>query len=66
MPVYNESLFLKEAIISVLSQTYQDFELIIIDDCSTDRTPEIIQEYALKDDRIRIFRNDKNLKLPKS
>lgn len=43
MPVYNREAYVKEAIESILSQTYEDFELIIIDDCSTDRTIEVIE-----------------------
>ena len=43
MPVHNEELYLREAIDSILNQTFSDFEFIIIDDCSTDSTWEIIQ-----------------------
>jgi glycosyltransferase involved in cell wall biosynthesis len=56
---YNSSKFVKEAIESVLSQSYSDFEYLISDDCSTDNTWEIIQEY--KDPRIRAWRNEKNI-----
>jgi glycosyltransferase involved in cell wall biosynthesis len=59
MPVYNAERFLKEAIDSILWQTFTDFEFIIIDDCSTDSSPEILQSYT--DPRIRLFRNEKNL-----
>lgn len=55
---YNRAHFLPKAIASVLSQTFNDFELIIIDDGSTDNTPDIINE--LRDDRIRYIRHDKN------
>lgn len=58
MPVYNASLYLKEAIESVLKQTFVDFELIIIDDGSTDDSFEIVKNY--KDDRIRLFQNNHN------
>lgn len=54
MPVYNGSAFLKEAIESILSQTYNNFELIIIDDGSKDSSYKIIKQF--KDDRIRILR----------
>ena len=55
----NVERFLKEAIESILNQTLADFELIVIDDASTDSTPRIPVEF--KDDRIRLFRNDCNL-----
>lgn len=61
MPVYNGERYLKEAIDSILSQTYTDFELIISDNASTDGTQEICLEYSNKDPRIRYFRNEKNL-----
>jgi glycosyltransferase involved in cell wall biosynthesis len=50
----------------VLHQTYTDFELIIIDDCSTDASGEIAQKYAEQDPRVSYYRNDKNIKLPAS
>lgn len=55
---YNRSEMLKKAIQSVLEQTYHDFELIIIDDCSTDNTLDVVREF--KDKRIRYERLDKN------
>lgn len=55
MPVYNCKIYLEEAIDSVLSQTFQDFEFIIVDDGSTDNTVERILKY--KDPRIRLIRN---------
>lgn len=62
MPVYNRAeKFLPEAIISILSQTYSDFELIIIDDGSTDKTLQVIQLYQKKDTRIRLIQNKKNI-----
>lgn len=60
MPVYNTEKYVAEAIESILNQTFTDFELIIINDCSSDRTPEIIAEYALKDQRIRLINNPQN------
>lgn len=63
MPAYNAEKYIGEAIESILNQTFNDFEFIIIDDCSTDRTWEIIQQYAKKDGRILSLQNDKNLKL---
>ena len=65
LPVYNGERFLSESIDSIIAQTYQNWELIIIDDCSSDNTPAIAKEYADKDNRIRYYRNETNLKLPK-
>jgi len=57
LPVYNGELFLKEAIESILSQTFRDFEFIIIDDGSTDGTSAILEHYQQMDDRIQIYRH---------
>src|SRR6516164_4015843 len=59
--VYNGERFLEEALHSILNQTFNDFELIISDNASTDRTGEIAQSYALRDKRIRYYRNKKNM-----
>lgn len=56
---YNQGAYLEQSIQSILQQTYEDFELIIIDDCSTDNSWEIIQSF--KDSRIRAHRNKRNL-----
>lgn len=61
MPTYNYARYLKQAIESALCQTYQDFELVVIDDCSTDRSREIIQEFAVADRRIVFHENESNL-----
>ena len=58
MPSYNTASFIKETIQSVLNQTYSKWELIIVDDCSTDNTDEVLEN--IKDSRIRYFKNDKN------
>lgn len=58
MPLFNAEKYLPEALRSVLNQTYGDFELICIDDCSTDRTRAIIEEFQQKDGRIRILANE--------
>ena len=60
MTAYNRESFIKESIDSVLSQNYEDFEFIIVDDASTDATWEIIQEYVQKDQRIKAYRNNHN------
>lgn len=66
LPVYNGERFLSESIDSIIAQTYQNWELIIIDDCSSDNSPEIAKNYAKKDTRIMYYRNEQNLKLPRS
>ena len=60
MPVYNTKQWVWEAIESILNQTFEDFEFIILDDCSTDGSYEICEKYAKKDKRIKLYRNDKN------
>lgn len=64
MPVYNGEKHLKEAIDSILNQTYTDFEVIILNDASTDRSEEIILSYD--DQRIRYVKNETNLQLVKT
>lgn len=61
MPVYNGEKFIREALDSLLAQTFTDFELIISDNASTDGTEAICREYAAKDSRIRYVRQAKNL-----
>jgi len=60
MPAYNAEKTVKDSVLSALNQTYTDFELIIIDDGSKDRTTEILKELAMTDSRIRILRNSPN------
>ena len=59
MPSYNTAKFISETITSVLAQTYPNWELIIVDDCSTDDTDAVIRPY-LADDRIRYIKNEEN------
>lgn len=61
MPVYNGAAFLRPALDSLLGQSFDDFELIISDNASTDDTAQILQDYAAKDTRIRILTQAKNL-----
>jgi Glycosyltransferases involved in cell wall biogenesis len=61
MTSYNREKYIAEAIESVLASTYTNFELIIVDDGSKDRTVEIAQQYQNKDKRIKLFVNEKNL-----
>jgi glycosyltransferase involved in cell wall biosynthesis len=58
IPTFNSEKFIKRAIYSVLIQSYKDFELIIVDDCSTDNTVKIIESF--NDDRIKIVKHDVN------
>ena len=66
LPTYNGEKYIEMAIRSILQQTYSDFEVIIVDDCSTDKTNDIIKKMAKEDSRIRIIHNEINQKLPKS
>lgn len=63
MPVYNGDKYLRESIDSILNQTFTNFEFIIIDDGSTDKSPEIIDFYAKKDSRIKFLSNLRNFGL---
>jgi len=58
MSVFNGEAFLSEAIESILNQTFRDYEFIMIDDGSTDKTPQILTEYASRDERIRLHRHE--------
>lgn len=61
LPVYNAEEFVRPAVESILEQTWTDFDFIIIDNCSTDASFEILGEYAAKDQRIRLHRNEQNM-----
>ena len=65
MPVYNAEKFLDESIGSILNQTYLEFELLILDDASTDNSLKIIKNYAKEDKRIRVLINKTNQKQAK-
>ena len=66
LPTYNGEKFIRESIDSILGQTFTDWELILVDDCSTDGTPDIVNRYAASDSRIRAIHNTENQKLPAS
>ena len=66
MATYNGAKYLREQIDSILNQTIQDFELVICDDCSTDETLAVLEEYAKKDKRIRFFSNESNMGFKKN
>ena len=59
--VYNGERFIEDALNSILNQTFTDFELIISDNASTDRTSEIAEAYAKRDTRIRYYRSEKSM-----
>ena len=61
MPVYNEEKYLAESIESIISQTYNDFELLILDDNSTDKSMKIIEKYSKMDSRIKFIPNKKRI-----
>ena len=66
MSVYNAEKYLKEAVDSILNQTYRDFELILINDKSTDASGDILKAYAQKDGRVVVLENEQNIGLTKS
>ena len=59
-PTFNSANFIEETIKSVLSQTYSNWEMIIVDDCSGDNTEEVVSQYSRKDRRIKYIRLEKN------
>ena len=66
LPSYNGAKYIRESIDSVLGQTFPSWELILVDDCSTDETAAIAASYAAKDSRIRVIHNAVNQRLPRS
>lgn len=66
MAVYNGMPYVRYTLDSLLQQTLREFELVVVDDGSTDESPGVLAEYASKDSRIRVLRNERNLKLPAS
>lgn len=63
---YNRAKLIKRAVASVLKQSYKNWELIIQDDCSTDGSFEVVKELAKLDERIKIYKNEENLGIPKN
>lgn len=66
LPTYNGEKYIRDSIESIINQTFKDWELIIVNDCSTDNTINIITEYLKHDNRIRVINNEVNKKLPLS
>ena len=66
MAVYNQEQFIKESIKSILNQNFKDFEFLILDDASKDKTLSVIKEFQKQDNRIKLFKNKKNLGLTRS
>lgn len=66
MPAYNAEAYIEEAIHSVQEQTFRDWELIVVDDCSQDHTCAIVERMAAMDRRIRLIHNEKNLGVAKT
>lgn len=63
MPVYNVEKYIEDSVNSILNQTYHNIEIVIVDDYSSDNTYDILQKMALKDSRIKLYRNSKNMKI---
>ena len=60
VPVYNVATYLREGLDSILRQEVQDIEVICVDDCSSDSSPDILKEYQAKDNRIQFIRQSEN------
>lgn len=61
IPVYNTSRYIKKCLDSIIHQDYSNFEVIMVDDCSTDNTLDIIKEYVEQDSRFKLYQNTENL-----
>ena len=66
MPVYNGAGFISRTLDSVLGQTFGDLEVVVIDNASTDETPDIVRRIAAGDPRVRYERNDRNIGIPRN
>ena len=64
LPSYNGMKYIQESIESILNQSFTDFELILVDDCSSDNTLSLMKKYSELDDRVIVIHNDHNCKLP--
>lgn len=61
VPVYNTDLYLEECLDSILAQTYENFDVYVINDASTDKSEKILEEYKLKDPRILLYHTPNNV-----
>ncbi|EAI3905244.1 glycosyltransferase family 2 protein [Campylobacter lari] len=61
LPTYNVEKYIARALESCINQTFKDIEIIVVDDCGSDKSVDIAKEYASKDDRIKIIHNEENL-----
>src|SRR5690554_1168505 len=61
LTTFNGEKYISEQLNSIFSQTIQDFELVVCDDCSTDKTKDLLQEFQIKDSRIRLYQNEVNI-----
>ena len=66
IPVYNVEKFVEQAIVSIIKQTYKNLEIIVIDDGSSDATYQIVADLAIQDPRIKLYKNERNLKIVKT
>lgn len=66
LPVHNGETYLRDAIESILNQSYRKLELIVVNDCSTDGSKKIVEEFMANDNRVRLINNEINLRLPAS
>lgn len=62
IPVYNRPALVAECLDSVIAQTYHNWECVVVDDCSTDNTMDVLQSYSSKDERIRVCKRDREPK----
>ena len=66
LPVFNGEQYIQKAAFSILNQSHKELELLIIDDCSTDKSYQMSMNISEQDNRVRVFKNQKNLGLTKS
>jgi len=66
IPTYNIERYIEEALQSILNQTYKNIEVVVVDDCSTDNTLKILEDIQKTDHRIKVYKNNQNLKISKT
>ena len=60
IPIYNVGKYIRQCLDSIQNQTYKDFEVLCVDDCSTDNSAKIVEEYGQKDSRFKLIRQEQN------